>query len=367
MVTIEQVGNVASRSQFINMAVDIYGNETSWIRPLNLVVSDAISFKKNPFYANGCGKAFIAKKEGKCVGRILVHMSKFHHLIHQEKVCYFGLFECVDDMDVAKVLLNEAEFFAKSLGCKILRGPFNITAAQEIGILTDGFDRVPSIDMVYTKPYYPTLLKESGFIPCLKMKTWRNDNIEDLNYNKIDQLPTHKEQITFRSINSRKRSEEMDLIREVVNSAFLGNWGFVPITHEEWRMQIGALIPFLDPDLIIIAESCGIPIGVTLAVPDFNQIIKNTNGKLIHPSILKLILPNSLKSAVVILFAVRKQFQNMKISQNLNLELIRNLHKKGYKDLSITWISETNISSKKQAEFLGMHVLHELEMFEKEI
>ena len=49
----------------------------------------------------------------------------------------------------------------------------------------------------------------------------------------------------------------MELVREVVNAAFLGNWGFVPITKEEWELQTGALLPILDPQLVILADNQG--------------------------------------------------------------------------------------------------------------
>lgn len=365
MIIVEQANNTASRKLFIKVATDLYAKNTPWIRPLNITIDAAIDFQNNPFYKNGLGCAFIAKIKDQYIGRILVHISKFHQLLHQENVCYFGLFECIDNHEAAKALLNAAENFAKQHNCKILRGPFNITAAQEIGMVVEGFDQAPSSDMVYTKEYYPSLLKKNGYKKCLAMQTWRNEDIKKLSYNKIPKTSLSNQRITFRNLNFWRRSRDLELIRELINSAFVGNWGFIPINREEWQSQIEALIPFLDPKLIIIAEIHGIPIGVTFAIPDYNKTLKHTNGRIFHPAILSLLKPNLLKSAVVILFAVRKQFQNMKISRTLNSYLINNLQKKGYEKLSITWIENNNIASKNQAISLKMNCLHKLAMFEK--
>jgi hypothetical protein len=173
--------------------------------------------------------------------------------------------------------------------------------------------------------------------------------------------------ITLRHLDFWNRSDDLQNARELVNGAFLGNWNFVPITKEEWKLQVGALIPFLDPELIIIAECQGIPIGVTFAVPDYNKVLRFVNGNIFHPAILTLLKTNRLKSAVIILFAVRKQFQNMGISRMINNKLIQTLQRKKYDSLSITWIAEENISSQARAKKLGMKPLHKLAMFEKKL
>lgn len=362
MVTIEEVNSKYLRKIFVGLSTNLYKNNASWVRPLDTVINDAIDFRHNPFYENGFGKAYLAKKDDKYIGRILAHISKRHHKLHNEKICYFGFFESIHDNKVAAALFKAVEYFASSNSCNIIRGPFNLNAAQEIGFITNGFENIPAIDMVYTQPYYPDILKDNGFSICYNMKTWKNINITNL---PIQNKLKAKTDVTTRSLKFWSRFDDFENIRELVNSAFLGNWGFVPITQAEWKLQVGALIPFLDPNLIIIAEHKGIPVGVTFAIPDYNKIIKRVKGKIFHPLILRLLLPNILKSAVVILFAVRKQFQNMGISHVLNKQLIKNLQKKNYKDLAVTWVADNNLGSLSQIKLLGMTPLHHLAMFEK--
>ncbi len=368
MITIEDVNSRQLQKIFINLPVSIYKNDAAWIQPLDIVTRDAIDFSHNPFYTTGNGKAFLAKKGNHYVGRILAHVSKRHHKLHQENVCYFGLFECTDDKEAAQALLEAAATFARNHSCSVLRGPFNLTAAQEIGLMTGGFGNAPAIDMVYTPEWYPELLKHCGFSACLTMQTWKNHDITALfSEEKSPSIHPPSLYITTRSLKFWKRSNDLENVRELINSAFLGNWGFIPITHEEWKAQIGALIPFLDPNLIIIAEHQGIPVGVTFAIPDYNKVIRFVNGKLLHPLIVGLLLPNRLKSAVVILFAVRKQFQNLGISHTLNKALIHNLHKTGYTDIATTWIADANLASLSQTSLLNMTPLHQLSMFEKAV
>ena len=366
-LSIEAVETSEQRKQFLKAPLAIYKASCSWIRPLDEVVLNAIDFQKNPFYRNGAGKAYLAIKDGQIVGRILAHFSRRHERLHDESAGYFGLFESVNDPVVARALFKSAEDFLSKNQCKVIRGPFNITAAQEMGIVTDGFNKRPGVDMVYTPDWYPKLLEEMGFQRCFAMETWRSEEIQDWKCPKIDSIQKDHLEIKIRSLRPDARDEDMELVRDVVNSAFLGNWNFIPITREEWNLQIGELLMVMDPDIVQMAEINGVTVAVSLVVPDYNYIFHSTNGKLFHWRSIRLLAPASIGHAVVILFAVRKNFQGLGISRRLNQNLMKALKKKGYRSLSITWIGDQNQPSITQARYLGMQKLHRVAMYEKRL
>jgi hypothetical protein len=140
-----------------------------WVRPLDSVIRGCLDFKGNPYYKEGCGQAILAKRGQQTVGRILAHVWWRHHRLHADRVGYFGFFECNNDPEAAKALLDSAER-VQFEGCSVIRGPFNMTAAQEMGIIAEGFDKMPGIDMVYTQPWYPLLLEQAGFRPCFRSR-----------------------------------------------------------------------------------------------------------------------------------------------------------------------------------------------------
>jgi len=364
---IETVASRATRRRFVEVARRIYPAESPWVRPLDAVVLDYLHPRRNPFYRDGTALACVASRGGPDVGRILAHVWSRHRRLHGEAVAYFGLFECADDAEAARALFAAAADFAREQGCDRLRGPFNMTAAQEVGIVTRGFENPPSVDMVYTPPWYPRLMEAGGFQPCLGMTTWRNPDATTLDPDSLIRDP-HRRLIAsglrVRPIHSRRRDADMELVRELINAAFLGNWSFVPITREEWVLQVGTLLPLLDPALVLLAEVQGVPVGVTFAVPDFNPILRRLDGRLLHPAALRLLRRPPGDAAVVILFAVRKQYQGLGVSRVLNAELVRALARRGYRGLSITWIADRNTSSQAQAKGLGMQPLHELAMYE---
>jgi GNAT superfamily N-acetyltransferase len=371
MLNIEQVKTKNQQRDFVSVARGIYSPESPWVRPLDSILLRYLNARLNPFYRAGTARAFLAKRGRRSVGRILAHAWHRHRLLHGERAGYFGFFECGNDREAATALFEAAAGFARSEGCDLLRGPFNMTAAQEMGVMTDGFEEPPSVDMVYTPRWYPSLLEGVGLRPCFRMQTWRNDDIISLNPDALLSSQYRelqaKANLRVRSLDSRRRAEELERIRDLVNVAFLGNWSFVPITREEWKLQIGPLVPLLDPELIQIAEIDGAAVGVTFAIPDFNRILRRMNGSLLHPRVFSLLRRPPTDGAVVILFAVRKQFQGLGVSRALNAELMRALQRRGYHSLSITWIASDNTASRAQAKALKMRRLHELAMYEQRL
>jgi GNAT superfamily N-acetyltransferase len=369
MLTLKLVGSAAEKRLFAACARTIYSSDMPWVRPLDRIVLDYLDAKRNPFYRDGRGRAFLALRDGRPIGRILAHVWGRRHPLHCGSVGYFGFYECAKDPEASAALFNAAVSFARESRCEILRGPFNMTAAQEIGIVVGGFDQAPAVDMVFTPSWYPQMLEASGFRQCLSMQTWRNDDISSLEPETMlssDHREIHSQiGMTIRPIRSRHRDQDLELVRELVSSAFLGNWEFVPITREEWRFQIGPLVPFLDPTLVLLAEVQGVPVGVTFTVPDFNHFLRRMNGRLVHPAAFGLFRRPPTDAAVVILFAVRKQYRGIGVSRALNRELVRALRRGGYRSLAITWIAVENQASRAQARSLGMHQLHSLSMYER--
>jgi hypothetical protein len=369
MLEIYPVRNRRDRAEFLRLPRSIYGEDSPWVQPPDMVVNGYLD-KKNPFFQHGIGQAFIVRREGKAVGRIMAHVWLRHHRLHGERVGYFGFFECENDPRVATLLFKTASEFVRRNDCNILRGPFNMTGVQEAGIVTAGFEKAPAVDMVYTAPWYPELLEKSGFQKCLEMQTRSNDNITVLSPDAVAARYRNSpmaDTVKLRRISSLRRNAEMETVREVVNASFLGNWGFVPITRPEWELQTGALLPILDPALIILATVQDIAIGVTLAVPDFNRAFRKIRGRLFHPASLLLFGKSRLKEVVVILCAVRKQYQGLGMGRLLNAELLRSMRKSGYESLSTTWIGGENSPSLASTDAFGMIRKHSIAMYERAV
>ena len=369
MLEIQPVKSRRERAEFIRLPRSIYPKASPWVRPPDMVVNGYLD-ETNPFFRNGVGQAFLVRRDQTPVGRIMAHVWKRHQRLHGERVGYFGFFECENDPHSASLLFEAAMEFVREHHCEILRGPFNMTGMQEAGILIDGFDRAPAVDMIYTAPWYPALLANYGFQKCLEMETRSNENVTSVDPDAAVahyRTPGGTGVVRLRHLSSLRRNAELQLVREVVNASFMDNWGFVPINREEWELQTAAMLPILDPSLVILAMVQGVAVGVTLAVPDFNRVFRKTNGWLLHPASLLLFGKSRLKEVVVILCAVRKQYQGLGIARLLNAELLHNMRKRGYRSLSTTWIGGENTPSLASTDAFGMTRRHRVAMYERPV
>src|SRR5207302_7096205 len=87
--------------------------------------------------------------------------------------------------------------------------------------------------------------------------------------------------IVCRGFRKKDLQAEVTRFLEVYNSAWERNWGFVPLTEEEVRHYAKDLKPVLDENWAFIAEKDGEPVGAALTLPDYNQVLRHLNGRLL--------------------------------------------------------------------------------------
>ncbi len=72
----------------------------------------------NPFFQHGSVELFLAYSNGDVAGRIAAVENTLHNEFHQEKIGFFGLFESVEDQEVANALFDSAAEWANSRGLR---------------------------------------------------------------------------------------------------------------------------------------------------------------------------------------------------------------------------------------------------------
>ena len=105
-VEIVTVDNKSALKQFVELPYTLYRNDPHWVPPLRIAVKELLDKAKHPFYANAETELYLAKRDGKVVGRVAAILDKAHNRFHEEKAGFFGFFECVNDQAVADALLR---------------------------------------------------------------------------------------------------------------------------------------------------------------------------------------------------------------------------------------------------------------------
>ena len=375
VLDIRPVSSRREMGEFIQLPWKIYKDYPHWVPPLRLQLKTTLNPQKNPFFEHADVAFFVCREGSEVVGRIAAILNENHNAFHKEKVGFFGFFESIQNFDVAKVLLDAASQWVKEKGMVLLRGPMSFSTNDECGFLIEGFDSSPMVMMPYNPEYYLEFMEEYGFQKVkdlLAYVIYRQELPHRLR--RAAELIQRRRKITLRSINLKDFEREVERMKEIYNSAWERNWGFVPMTDKEFTHMakdlrekvIGKSV--IDPDLVLIAEVKGEPVGFSLALPDINQALKKVNGRLFPFGLLKLRwYMRKIDAMRLITLGVKKQYRRLGIDGLFYYETFRRGLEKGYRMGEASWILEDNIMMKRGAENVGATIYKRYRVYEKSL
>ncbi|HSR08396.1 MAG TPA: hypothetical protein VLM42_14680, partial [Bryobacteraceae bacterium] len=238
-IDIVAVDGKGALKEFIEFPFGLYRGNPNWVAPLRIAVKDLLDRKKHPFYKNADAEFFLARRGGKTVGRVAAIVDRNHNKFHGENAGFFGFFECVDDLAVAQGLLQKAREWTAERGAEFLRGPVNPSTNYECGILVDGFDSDPKVMMTYNPTYYPALLEQAGLRKAKDLYAY-GGLAPQVDVRKIERVANKamaKHDFRIRPIDVKNFDAEVMRVWEIYNSAWSVNWGFIPMSREEFVLM----------------------------------------------------------------------------------------------------------------------------------
>ncbi len=356
--------------EFVKFPWQIYKGDPNWVPPLLVERKEFFDKNKNPFFQHADVIFYLAKRNGKTVGRIAGIVNYKHIETHQEKVGFFGCFECIQEYEVAKLLLDTVREWLKSKGMEIMRGPANFSSNEEWGFLTEGFDSPPVIMMTYNPPYYLEFMKTYGMVKAKELYAYYIDKnrLPPERVNKMAELIKKRENITIRTINMKDFQGEVARVKQIYNAAWSKNWGFVPMTDEEFNHMAKSLRQIIDPHLVFIAEVNGKPAGFSLALPNINQALIKLNGRLFPFGILKLLWHTKIKNKIdgvrIITMGVVHEFQKRGIDTVFYVATFDVGIKRGYTWAEMSWVLDDNVMMNRVLDILGATLYKKYRLYE---
>ena len=343
--------------EFVELPWSIYGNDPNWVPPLRIAVKELLDRAKHPFYANAEAEFFLARRDGKTVGRIAAILDRNHNKFHEEKAGFFGFFESADDQEVANALLKKATEWVRARGAEFIRGPVNPSTNYECGTLVEGFESSPMVMMTYNPRYYPKLLEKAGLRKIKDLHSWINtpDGTDLDKIGRVADRALKRHGVTVRPVNLKDFQGEVARIWDVYNAAWEKNWGFIPMTREEFFLQGKEMKQILKPEMVLIGESAGRMIGFALALPDVNVALKPANGKLLPTGLIKILYyQRKIRAVRVVALGVVEEFRRSGVAAGFYAELVRNARKLGYnQECEMSWILEDNVLMTRSLELMG--------------
>ena len=366
------VSSKEEKKRFVNFIYPFYKGEKNWVAPLRLDQKKLVDTEKNPFFKNAEIKMFLAQKDGNDVGRIAAIIDHRYNDYHDAQTGHFGFFECIDDQHTADLLFRVASDWLRDKGMKDVLGPANPGMMDTIGFLIDGFDKDPYILMPYNFSYYDELIKNAGFKKAMDLFAYLIDTktVEVDRMRRAEEIVRRRvPKVQIRPVNLKKMDREIKLVQKIFNATWKNNWGFIPLSEEEFSALGKDLKLIIDTDYAHVAEIDGEPVAFSIGLPNINKILKGMNGRLLPFGIFKLLWGkkriNELRTA---LMGVLPEYQGKGIDALLHLRSINNGLESGSKTTSeMSWILETNKEMIRVAERIGGRLDKTYRMYSKEL
>ncbi len=351
----------ATRERFIRFPWKVYAGDPAWVPPLLADVRKLLD-PAHPFHQHADSEFFLALRDGDVVGRIAAVVNHVYNDFHETRTGFIGLFESVDDDAVAGALLDTAADWLVARGMSEVIGPFNLSTNDELyspGILLDAFERPPVLLMAHNPPYYRRLFEAAGWEKQRDLLAYWLDG-EELPkrlVRGVERLTGSIEGLEVRQLEMKRLDREVELIKDVYNSAWQRNWGFAPLTDAEIQHLAHDLKPIVDPRFALIAEVRGEPVGFALALPDFNQALKHVNGRLFPIGIFKLLwYRRRIDRVRVFTLGLKPEYQRRGIDALFYLRIYENGFAAGIHKAEASWILEDNWGMRRGLERMGAYV-----------
>lgn len=354
---------------FLRLPWQIYAGDSVWVPPLLQDVKTLLNRDKHPFHEHADVEYFLARRDGRVVGRIAAIINHLHNDFHGDKVGFFGFFECEDNADTAHALLATAEDWVAEHGMTTIRGPANFSSNEELGLLVDGFDDPPQIMMTYNPRYYEGLIEGAGYAKSKDLLAYTMYGMEPPPrlVRGVERIAVRKG-ISVRPLDMKRFDDEVALLKDIYNSAWEQNWGFVPMTDGEFQLMAKQLKPVVNPKLVLFAEVKGEPAGFAIGLPDFNQALQHINGRLLPFGLFKVLwYQRSISRVRIITLGLKPGFRRTGLDALLYLRLWKEGVAAGYPEGEGSWILEDNWEMRHGLEHLGARVYKTYRLYDKSL
>jgi GNAT superfamily N-acetyltransferase len=359
--------------RFLKVSYAIYNGDPHWVAPLLLDLRKVFT-EENPLFEHAQMQLWVARHNGRDVGRIAGIIDQFHNRNGEEPAAFYGFYESADNPQVSRRLFGAVQDWARQQGMKRLLGPMNPTTNDECGLLVEGFDSSPVFMMTYNPRYYVTQTEQAGFQKAKDLLAFHID-LAKIPMERLIRIGTKVKErnakLAFRPVRRKTLQADIGKIKEIYNAAWEANWGFVPMTDAEVDFMAARLKPLLMEGLIWLAEAGDEPVGFLLAMPDYNVALKPLRGRLFTPRFLGF-LPYALgwkcpRRTRVLTLGVKANYRSRGLESAMLIEGLRVGMEAGVTESEASWILEDNLMMRRVLEAIGGRIYKRYRIYERRL
>lgn len=372
MLTIQEISEKRDLKTFIDFAWKLYATDPNWVPPLRGQLLSTLLGKNNPLIQERPHAFFLARSGQEVAGRILVGINTKLNQEKEKNEGYISLFESIDQEEIAHALFNTAVKWLKARGVSRVVGPVSPTNGDDSrGILVQGFDGPPVLMNSYNPSYYQRIFEGYGFKKNMDLFAYylQVDELNDVRYGRVVEYAMKKFGFRIDRFDRKKLAREVRDLKQILDLAMPETWEHLtPPALEEIYSEFNQLKGLLDPDLVYIARAGEEPIGFVVGLPDYNQVLKRLNGRLLPFGFLKFLwLKRRINGARIFMQFVIPKYRNKAVNGAIYHRLMLEARKKGYVYGEGSTIAEMNKESIRCVEGAGGRLYRTYRIYRKDI
>jgi GNAT superfamily N-acetyltransferase len=371
-VEVSEVAGGRDLKRFIDLPFRLHANHPLWVPPLKLERRLFLSRRLNAFFSHGEAGYFLARRDGRVVGRVSAQINHAFNDHHDSRWGWFGFLELEDDPEAARALLDTAAGWLSERGCERMVGPADFSMNDESGVLIDGFDLRPMIRQPWHPPYYQRLMEDAGMSKAMDLLMW---NLEVSDRTRV--LPVifelaekveSEHGIRVRPMRRHQLRKDLDAFAEVYNSAWSKNWDFVPYSKKDLNAYAQELQLVFDKHWFMIAErvDTGEVVGMAMTIPDINQVLAKMRGHLLPLGWWHFLNKGRIMDRVRVGFlGVKPEYQHTGVAAKLYVEHFNAAAVRRQSGGEMGWILETNTAMNRGMEAMGGRIVKRYRIYER--
>ena len=276
--------NPRDLDRWVRLPFELYKHNDLWVPPLISSEASLFDADRHPFYQHSTAEFLVAEEEGQILGRIaLIHNRRYNELC-RKNVGFFGFFEVVEDIRAARALFQALFQWAGSKGFDQIAGPKGLIGTDASGVLVEGFEHRPALNIPYNFAYYDAFIQDSGLV---KETDYLSGYIDTRGG-----LPERIQRIA--DIVKRRRGfwvkafeDKQELIAfapkiiEAHRRSFGEGLDHYSYTDEEYAWTTKDLLTIADPRLVKIVMKDDEAVGFLFAYPDITDGLRRAKGRLL--------------------------------------------------------------------------------------
>lgn len=355
-IEIKEVTTLHELKQFVTFQYSLYKDNRYWVPPLRTDELHSLRKDKNPAFDICEARYWLARKDGKIVGRVAGIINRRYNEKWNQHAARFGWFDFIDDQEVSERLLQEVERWALEQGMHHIHGPLGFTDMDGEGMLVEGFEEISTAGALYNYPYYQRHIERLGYskdIDWIEYEVTMHGVIPE----KVARLAKIAlERNDLRVLKVRKAKELLPYAKKifhVLNEAYKDLYGFVELTDRQIDMYVKQYFGFIIPEYVpVVLDSDNEVVAFGIAMPSLSGALRRCNGRLfpfgfIH--VLKALKKNSRVD--LYLTAVRPDMQNKGINAILIHEVNQVFNKNRIEKVETNRELEGNTKVRAQWKF----------------